>query len=130
MDLTAEAMKDANKKSNLFTNFREVFWSSVSQDDICEVQRLMESDDEIIQDIIEAFVSEGVVDDSLWPRLRIAVKDHIAVLEKEEAEENKMHILEDVDMDDAKSTSGSDSLMAQTFCTPTSMATRQALMTQ
>jgi hypothetical protein len=104
-----KAMKDANKKSNLVTNFREVFGLPYHKTTFAKYKGWMESDDEIIQDIIEAFVSEGAVDDSLWPAFADAVEDRIAVLEKEEDEENKMDILEDVDMDDAKSTSGSDS---------------------
>ena len=106
-----KAMKDANKKSNLVTNFQEVFGLPYHKTTFAKYKGWIESDDEIIQDIIEAFVSEGAVDDSLWPMFADAVKDRIAVLEEENAKENEMNtvdILDDVDADDAKSTSGSE----------------------
>jgi hypothetical protein len=105
-------MKDANKKSNIVTNFQEVFGLPYHKTTFSKYKGWMESDDEIIEDIIEAFVSEGAVDNSLWPVFADAVKDCIAVLEKENARENETtttrNILDDVDMDDAKSTSVSE----------------------
>ena len=114
-------MKDANQKSNLVMNFQEVFGLPYHKTTFAKYKGWIESDDEVIQDIIEAFVSEGAVDDCLWPAFADAVKDRIVVLGKEEARENQMDtrdILDDVNRDDAKSTSGSEdsfSLCEQNF---------------
>jgi len=113
-----KAMKDANKKSNLVMNFQEVFGLPYHKTTFAKYKGWMESDDEVIQDIIEAFVSEGVVDDSLWPVFADAVKDRITVLEKEDTKENETNagdILDDVDMVDAKSTSGSEDSYSHTY---------------
>ena len=113
-----KAMKDANKKSNLVMNFQEVFGLPYHKTTFAKYKGWMESDDEVIQDIIEAFVSEGAVDDCLWLAFADAVKDRIAVLGKEDARENQMDtgdILDDVDMDDAKSTSGSEDSFSHTY---------------
>jgi hypothetical protein len=101
-----KAMKDANKKSNLVMNFQEVFGLPYHKTTFAKYKGWMESDDKVIQDIIEAFVSEGAVDDSLWLAFADAVKDRIAVLGKEDTKENESNA-GDI-LDDAKSTSRSE----------------------
>lgn len=71
----------------------------------------MESNDEIMQDIIEDFVSRGQADDALWPYFADAAKDRMAVLEGEKGsksvpQKSKVHI--DSDEEEAESSGVGD----------------------
>ena len=99
-----KSMKDANKRSSLIANFEEVFGLPYHKTTFAKYRGLMDSDDNVIQDIIEAYISEGTGDNGLWPTFAEAIKDRVAFLKKGDSED----VLDDFDMDDAKSTCGSD----------------------
>jgi hypothetical protein len=107
-----KSMKDANKRSSLVANFEEVFGLPYHKTTFAKYRGLMDSDDNVIQDIIVAYISEGTEGNGLWPAFAEAIKRRSAFLEKDKVESktDSEDVLDDVDMDDAKSTcAGSES---------------------
>jgi hypothetical protein len=76
-------MKDANKRSTLVDNFHTVFGLKYHKTSFSKYKGLMDTNDTILQDTIEDFVSRGAAADALWPKFMEAIKDRVAVLAKE-----------------------------------------------
>jgi hypothetical protein len=81
-----EIHEGRQQKSSLVANFEEVFGLPYHKMTFAKYRGLMDSDDDVIQDIIEAYISEGTGDSGLWPAFAAAIKDRVAFLEKGKAE--------------------------------------------
>jgi len=104
-----KAMKDTNKRSNLVINFYAVFHLKYHKTTYAKYKGLMETDDEILQDIIEDFVSRGEVEDALWPVFVETIKDRVAILEAGKNSGRPGHGQKDADILFAEAKSFSDS---------------------